>query len=515
MAIPPPPHESTKAEPLDGNSKSLQGSRSSSSLVTLIAYSIAFAAVCLAPFAYRNASAYFLDPDPFTYGQYAREVLSGKNLYRDTVYDKGPLMYLVYAIPESLVPRSYPALGAFLGIYLAIQAIAFFWIFRANPPAALAAALVMTVIPLTNYSWQWLSTEQVSNLFVTGALIVIYQLIRSGKYSALQCILAGVFTCLAMNVRQTGIFAALVVAAAILSARIPPRKKLTGFGWAAIGGLVGFVIVLAWVMIISDIASYLRVFFIYPRIYAGLGTWQDSWALVKWIFDQPMGILGGGFLLLALFRNWPVALACAAATVISVAIPHRQEFHYWSGGLPYLALLAGIGLEKFAGRLQTISLSAALLIFPVCSFDLIGMYKTADASTRWQQALDTARKIDEFALPHSSVLVWGPIGSDAIVYASQREPVNKHWVLWTMEPPADKLLPVSVNYIQNEYLANPPKFIAEYRPFLEKIKSSKDPNADFGPTINLGKMLLDHYHYTEVGNAGDYVVAVLSDGGNG
>jgi hypothetical protein len=244
-----------------------------------------------------------------------------------------------------------------------------------------------------------------------------------------------------------------------------------------------------------------------------LGTWNDSWQLVKWIFDEPLGIIGFGFLLLALFRNWPVTVSCAAAAVISVALPHRQELHYWSGALPYVALLAGIGLERFSGRLQPIGLLVALLIFPISYFDLAGIFRTANASTIWQQSLDTARKIDELAPPNATVLVWGPIGSDAIVYASHREPASKYWVLWTMQPPADKLLPISVSQIQNEYLSHPPWFIAENRKFLDRIKSSSDPNADFGPTINLGKMLLDHYHYENVGIAGDYVVARLLDGG--
>jgi hypothetical protein len=473
------------------------------------------ATVVTVPFLYHHVSQLAFNPDPFTYLQQAKEVLEGKKLYTEVQFDKGPITILIYAIPEIFFPRSYPAANAFLGICLSLQSLAFVWVFRRDFTIGVACTLAITLIPLTNSEFSWLGTEHASNIFVTGAIIIAICIWQKGRFSPWQCLLAGVFSFLAMNVRQTAITVAIVPAIAILFTPKSLSSKAKGAAWCVGGGVLGLVSVLLGAWLISDIPAYLRKFYLHPATYAGLGTWTDTWNLLLEVFTTPLGWIGGAVILLAIAkaRAWisatPLLMSAIAAGLLAVAMPHRNYSHYWMGVIPYLAMVIGIELFELRAKRRSVGLAASAFILCLTIVNIGVMYSWTTDHRDWDSRREIAEKADKIAPPNSTLLVWGPMGSEAIVFASEQPEANPNWILWMMEPPRDKLLPISVDELDDEYLENPPKEVAAYSDWIAALKDGAKNDPEHEPEMKLGKLLFKKYEYRFEKPLNNYSIGVL------
>jgi hypothetical protein len=88
------------------------------------------ALLCAPPLLYAYMGCYVENPDPFIYGQVAKEMLSGRRLYSETWQDKPPLAYVAYALPQIVFPRSYGAIGFFGGLCVAVTSALYAYAFR-------------------------------------------------------------------------------------------------------------------------------------------------------------------------------------------------------------------------------------------------------------------------------------------------------------------------------------------------------------------------------------------------
>jgi hypothetical protein len=418
------------------------------------------------------------------------------------------------------VPRSYPTIELFLGISLVLQALAFVSAFRNDLTTGLACTLIITLIPLTSSEFAWMGTEHASNPFVTVVLITSIYISRNGRFSPWQCILAGMFTCFAMNVRQTALMVALVPATVILCTPQPIIKKIAGAVWSIVGGIIGLAFILVWVWVISDIPAYLGKFYLHPAAYAGLGTWMDSWHLIGSIFFRPIGWLGAAAVILVLsnFKHWtrnvPLVLSVIISGLLSVALPHREYPHYWMGFIPNLALIAGVGLYPFHTRPRSIGLVASVAIVCLTAPGIIRWYGVSTGQDGWTSCNQVALEADKLAPVNSTLLVWGPILSEPVVFASRQPTANPNWILWMMEPPTDKLLPLSVSELYDQYLQNPPKEIVAYSKWMSMLTRGENEKPEIAAEFKLGRLLLDKYEYRFTERVNDYAIGLLVEPGN-
>jgi hypothetical protein len=465
----------------------------------------------LAPLAYRFTARLADDGDPFTYAEYGKEILAGKRLYSDIYFDKGPLSTLGYAIPQIAFPRDYLAIGAFMGLLLIVQSLILLWNFRTNPPALVAITLFTIIFPLSAKAYAWLSTEHLSNLFVACNLILAYCIARTGRFTLLQCFFVGVFSCLALNTRQTALISGLVPTVAIVMSGGTIRRVILGLASAFIGGIFAMAAVLLVVQRMADMQGYLDALFFHPATYSGLGSWHDAWRLLTENSTGPLATLAIIFVALALFSRYPALAASAViAGFLTIILPRRDFNHYLVGLFPYIALLIGIGLERHAKTSAIFCWStSAFVIYAACN-PILSTLHEAQNHPRELELVDVAELADRIAPPSATILVWGKLGSEPIVFASNLPRANKYWILWTMDKENAPLLPASPKYIFDQYLQNPPTVLVMDRDFLNHMNDGT-PVPYYDKSFELGKALLRKFHYEVKDSIHGFDIAVLDN----
>jgi hypothetical protein len=538
----------------------------------LIAVMFAFA-----PWAYHCAARTDIDADPFTYAQHAKEILAGYRLYSDIYFDKGPLGLLGFAIPELLSPRNYLAIGTFLGFLLIAQCFILIWNFRHNPVAAIAVSFFILLFPLTSYSLDWLSTEHLSNLFVAANLAIAYSISRSHRFSIFQCFLVGVFSCLALNTRQTSLMSALVPAVAMATSSGSIRRALLGFGSAMLGGILSTIAILFVVSRLGEVKGYLDALFLHSATYASLGTMHSAWELISRNSTSPLAILVIAFATLGLFSGYSrLTVSAIFACLLTIILPKRDANHYLVGIFPYVALLIGIALDvrpipgslwkksrkamrrnfepdsrrravglalrneavlteirasfdnKEAGskvqaaaaRLlpqaakRAFGWAAALFMVVSACGPIFLTLKDATQNPNELQMAEVAKLTDRIAPPSATLFVWGRLGSEPIVFASKLPRANKFWILWMMDKESAPLLPISVDQIRSQYLANPPTVMVMDQVYLDHSRRGI-PTQTFRAGWELGNELLMKYRYVIKASLNGFDIAVLENGPGG
>jgi hypothetical protein len=396
-----------------------------------------------------------------------------------------------------------------------MEAMAFVWVFRDDLATGLACTLAITLIPLTSNEFSWMGSEHASNLFVTVVIITAICISRAGRFSPWQCILAGMFTCFAMNVRQTALMVALVPATAIIFAPRPIIKKVIGAGWCVLGGVVGLGIVVAWVWVVGDIPAYLRRFYVNPAAYAGIGTWSDSWHLIFGVFTTAHGLIGSAAAILVLgnvkrwFPNGPLVISAIVSGMLSVAIPHREYPHYWMGFIPNLALILGCALYPLHVKMRSIGLIASVAIISLTFPGIMAWYNWTTTQDGWNSMKRVAETADQLAPKNSTLLVWAPVLSESVVFASKQPPANRIWILWMLDPPISRLLPVPVDEIYDQYLTDPPTEIAASKKWMTALDRGISEPEKLKAEFNLGRLLFARYRYQLMANVEDFSIYSL------
>jgi hypothetical protein len=335
------------------------------------------ALLCAPPLLYWHMANYTQNPDPFIYGQVAKEIMSGRRLYTETWQDKPPLAYVAYGLPQLVVPRSYGAMAFFGGLCVSLTCALYAYGFRRNTAAMLAVALFLSLFPMTYWDYTWPSTEIFSNVFVAGTLLLAWTIYRARRFSFVQCVLVGALACLAFHVRQNAVFCALIPAFAIWKAEAPLRDKaLIALGGTLLGGLLAWAVVLALVVWTGDVRMYFWTVFVYSRSYAAVGNFGEFFQLWWHLWMSPLSVVIVLFACLAAYRRQDLGFVVfiVAVALTAASCPMRVHAHYWACTFPYVALLIGIGVERMSelsGRLAGMLTAAmALLVVPATIMQL-------------------------------------------------------------------------------------------------------------------------------------------------
>jgi hypothetical protein len=475
---------------------------------------IVFASI-IAPLAYHYMGRINDNCDPFTYAEEAKEMMAGRRLYSEIYFDKGPLVMVGFAIPQFFSPRDFQAIGAFLGFVLIGQAIIFAWAFRFDPTAMVGAALFIIVFPLTSPEFVWLSSEHLSNFFVAGNLALAYNIARQRTFTFWNCFLVGLISCLALNVRQTALLSGFVPAVLWIIYARSHKKLIRAFLTGVFGGLVGFAFILALVSRIGDFQQYAYALFLRAASYGGAGMWSESWKLFSENSTGTLAMFAGIFMGLALFsRHRTLVITSVIAAILTCALPRRDFIHYLVGLFPYVALMIGVGLERHTRNGPIFGWACAAFLVYVCLPLTQTVFDEARRAPKAIEMADVAHAVDRDNPDAKSLLVWGKLGSEPIVFASRIPPANQYWILWMLESNSAGFLPISVDQIFTQYLSNPPAVMAMDHDFLKHAQTGV-PVRNINRAFDLGKTLLLKYKYVVTETVNGFDIAVLRTGPGG
>jgi hypothetical protein len=416
--------------------------------------------LAIIPFLYRFCAQQPISPDPFMYGEIAKEMLAGKRLYTEAWQDKAPLAFVPYMLPQALGFGSYPDLGFTVGIWIAIEAGILFVYFRHIPAAAWACAVFVTLMPASNIDFDWPSLEHFANPFMTGMLLLGLTIYRRKTVRLWQAALLGALGIVTFHIRQQMAIAGVLPLAAILFSDESPRRKIQALSICAAVGAACWGAILLWVWRVGDLAGYYHVVFEYPRLYIHAGTYSGLLDLLNFFLQTPLPLLlffTAGVALLGEFRR-PVIFSLLAAAYM-IVMPLRGFIHYCLILFPFIAIYMAIAMQTFQIN------RAGVRWVGVAAIALLGILSAADRiraleNMQTYSMLETINgMIDKAAPPNSTLLVCGQSDSAGLVYMSHLPAANTfNFVMQFAEPWVD-MLPKPVDAIFNDYLKHPPDVI--------------------------------------------------------
>jgi hypothetical protein len=428
-------------------------------LWTMIAVSLA-----VELFASYSSAFTLVDPDPFVMGEVARRVLDGETLYREAWDNKPPLALLFYAPAQFVVPMSYMAHQLFGALWTALQALlAYALLGRESALARSVAASLVLLLPFSRPDFAWASSENAVNMFTLPLTLIAYCIARRRSWHTWELSFAGALAVLAFHCRQPGILLGLPVGMFVLFGPQRAPEKMRGLAALAAGALAGIALILAIVLLVGDVASYLQAVFVGPQRFVASQVTDARWAVLQQVLLLrhhpyiPMTVFA---LVIAGTRGERTLIAAVAATsVLAVLAPLREWGHYQEQLVPLLVLSAVIAVRALEGvsRPAAAAYGVALVVFYVFNA-MVTAYVLRPDDGEMAELDEVARVIEASnAATAGTVLAIGR--NSAYVYFRTRvTPVHKyHWDLFF---DADGFLPESPADVVRAIIAQPPTWLA-------------------------------------------------------
>lgn len=454
-----------------------------------------------------SAAGGFADHDVFVMARVARDVLDGKALYAQAWDNKAPLAILFYALPVAVAPGSYPALQAWLGVWLlAGAALAWHGLGRESGGARWIAAGALLLLPLQRAEWCWASSEHAANLFVVVALVVGWRVAVRGVARAPELAAAGAATALAFNVRQNQFLFGLVPVLAVVVARRARRAEALRLLAAFCGGVAvawALVLGLVWVATHGAPWGYVRAVFLAPASY---GRSWDEVALLLVPLHQDLtltAVFAVALVALTGPRRW-FAAALGLLTVAVMLLPMRGYPHYWVQAFPAAALLGALAVEALGlPRGRRAAVQGALLACLLAAAGALTIRDLASSGERARLDAVAARIRPVVASTGGTLLAAGEMS--AYLYFATGAPTAhrifwQHWMFRSLE----RVLPVPLDEVLRAYAEHPPSVIALDEDTAQRVVHAPAPDEE--ADVPLLRSLLASGRYVEVSREGAWHV---------
>jgi len=422
--------------------------------------------------AYGITSQQVFNPDPFTLGECAQQLIEGRTLYDDAWQDKPPLALLAYALPQIFAPGSYLALQVFLGLFLGI--VGFLAASRARSPAAKVLCIaIMFLVPLSDIDLLWASTEHFSNLFVCLVLaLAIYD--RQRPESKLWiAIAAGACVACAFHVRQTAVLAGGVYPAVILASRYSRKLTATRIAGFVAGGVLAWAVIIVLVLAIGDLRGYFDTVFAYPARYSGAGGLSAVGRLLLESARTPIPAITA-LLLATAWRTrdrW-FALGLVSIGLLMCALPQRSFPHYIASMLPFLVAVVWIcdtHGKTVAGSIRVISFTVVAVGFLTAALTISRIVESPSA--RWMD--EVVDMVDSISEPEDKLWVAGPKIGTYIQFSSHLQPSHTYSASFQLDPPWNEILPAPRHRIMADYIESPPDVLVVYDEVVRSVSTEK------------------------------------------
>ena len=464
-----------------------------------------------------SATAFKLyDPNCFVYSVAAQGLLDGKVLYKTAWQDKPPISILFFALPQIFARGSFLHMQMLLGFWIFIQALLYF-ILLPNELKKIApwiCAFFVIFLPLTRTDFVWLSTEHISNLFVTFNLLIAFRIFFYKKFTLWECLLIGVATCLTFNSRQNTLLFGLLPVSAILFTQASVRNKLLGLLLIAGSFFCTFLLVLFWLLGWGDLQGYFYTVFEYPRLYARatsikgaislfLDFWQSSLCLII--------IILAAFSIIYIRRyRFLVVTAIGIGLLVCVA-PCKPYLHYFSNLIPVVGLLLAVcfaepNLAEVRSKRLLVGCFAAYVFISGTRTTLYPILKPTI-----NQFVEVAFAVNKVADANSTLFVSGPVTETAFIqFAARTPPANTYFFDVQLNPYWSYILPQKIDVVVAEYISKPPSILALHKEVINRI-SDRSTNVSNSERSNSDRLILDllyKFVYKKVKQVNDWQLFV-------
>jgi len=290
----------------------------------------------------------------------------------------------------------------------------------------------------------------------------------------------------------------------------PIGQRVIGLVAMAVGGLLAWLPILAFVAATGDLDMYFWTVFVYPKSFARVGSLSATIQLVMTVWTISLPLLVAAFTCFALTpRNrWFVALNLAVGIGICM-ITRREYAHYWSNSLPFVAVIIGLGMQRLleldrgVARRVAFGLAAALVV-PACFRAYIAIVNPTH-----QVMAKLAAAVDAQSPEDATLLVCGPGPSEAIQFASRLKAASMYEWMFMLRPPYPDILPKKYDQIVEEYLAAPPGVIVVHQRDFQAATSDAE-STQISEDRRLVRALLERNDYQFQPPQDGYLIGLLS-----
>jgi hypothetical protein len=400
-----------------------------------------------------------LHPDPYAYASAAGEVLDGKPLYSDVWQDKPPLGLLAYAVPQLFARGSPVALGIWLGLVLAVQALLVIRALgREHREAATAAALVLVLYPATRYDFAWLSTDHVSNVGAVGLLLIAWRIHTDRAFTRRRVLAAAAIAAVCFLVRQTSVVFVVPTLVAIATCPTSWRARLLAVIELGAASLATLIVLLVLCLPVMDLRDCLYTLLIYPMRYASESLSLD--VMLRHELGEMHAYAPIALFLIAIWsRRWRPVTVVAVCSVAAALLPHKPYYHYLEALLPMLAFTVFVIIEMPPRWVRWIAWAFVAWLFVACVARAVTMAREP-MSPEHRAVDDLAAAIVEIAGPGDTVLFGLSHGHASYLYFVAAVPsASPFYLPYQVDGYQGGIMPVERERVLEGYRTHPPSII--------------------------------------------------------
>lgn len=466
---------------------------------------------------YTITAAAYINHDCFVIARVAQSVVSGKPLYSACWDNKPPLGILCYAIPQLVLPGSYSALQAFLGVWLMLQVAAFVYFMRDEGWLSVVVGTMMLVmLPLLDKEFTWASTEHWQNLFVLLTVLPMVRLVRTGQGRGSVCLMAGASLLLAIHCRQSAAPLGLLpfVVIATLPGQFSLRSKAWMLGMGAVGAILGELMILALTAQVGSISSYVDAMFLAPARY----TQKSDSTLFGAGYFFVATTRSSGFILMSVVglmatwgrRDWGLLATFGVLSLLMILTPAKPYPHYLVQLFPFIAIATQGAMTQMesssrqVGRRLSLALTAFLCLNAGFS---IAALPAGRAAHLMHELSATARSLQDEATAGDTLFA---VGDDSAYLYFATSIDNAHPIFWDMFfGRLATTIPYPIEQVMEQYGETPPSLLVLRDEVHELASHPEEITRNASPTylsVVLSQKLLSQNHYQIVGQSGGWKI---------
>ncbi len=436
-------------------------------------------------------------PDPFAYAEHGKLLLQGKSLYREIYSDKPMLTSVLYAIPQLFVPAKYWIFKMFLGGFQVASVALLLHVVRPPKLTSVLVASFLLFVPLTEWDWQWCSTEHISNLFVLGVLLICWRASSTNSLKSRTAFSVGMLLGMAFLVRQTTAVSGFIPIVMLVTMSVSLKNRLTSLFWVFSGGAATLVLSVGVVSLIGDVRRFIYTTFSHPFTYAKATEnvlLSDYWKLIEpsyvWL------LLLVAIVLSSISRQRVLLLSALIIGVITILASPRGYGHYAEGLFPFLAFAISVSMKdklnlpQFFRVNRPLSLSlfsGLLLIFliPSWAFKIRKIIIEGMVVQNVLEMENVAAWVDNSYPQQKTMWLLALWNYEHILYASEKELSHPFQSPWAMERKDPLVLYGPEEKIIREYVESPPELILVHEHFWDWVLLP-DTDAESQRLLNMG-----------------------------
>ncbi len=278
--------------------------------------------------------------DSSVFNYVARVILNGGMPYRDTFDHKGPLIYLINALGQSI--------NEYLGIWLVELGFIFVTFFLAYKIAKIMGcsnlkALVSVIVCMFSMAFYFEGgnlVEEYACLFIMLQLYIFIQFFNDKKINSIQLIISGISFGAVCLLRINMIPLWIVMCIGVLIKCIKDKKAQTigkFIFWFFIGILAITIPIIIWLIAGDAFNSFIDDYFTFNFQYSGNNEQGSIIGIIKGIgyfFITPPALLSIIILTIAGFKGRKLLdCLCLGSLILSVLMMSVSKYHFLHYGM--------------------------------------------------------------------------------------------------------------------------------------------------------------------------------------